>query len=259
MPWFLPGTHSKQNVIQFPNTDFDSKVCMGAVARRRDPDPAGAVLWRAAAGQALRPRHRNPGPAAGVTAPVGTICHLPAHQSSWIGNHVYITCDHTDTSRLSLAIMCVSNRGWARDVDGAVSRTTCGRSCRETLTALGPSFIKAGQVLASRPDIIREDYMNELCILQVRRQPAALAVHFHATCCSRLPHVETHSRHCQEISAVRLGNSCFLQDDVPSFPDAQAFQIMEEDLGRPLAAVFSSISEHPIAAASLGQVSCWKL
>lgn len=38
--------------------------------------------------------------------------------------------------------------------------------CRETLTALGPSFIKAGQVLASRPDIVREDYMNELCVLQ---------------------------------------------------------------------------------------------
>jgi predicted unusual protein kinase regulating ubiquinone biosynthesis (AarF/ABC1/UbiB family) len=39
---------------------------------------------------------------------------------------------------------------------------------RETLTDLGPSFIKAGQVLANRPDIVREDYMNELCILQVR-------------------------------------------------------------------------------------------
>lgn len=38
---------------------------------------------------------------------------------------------------------------------------------RETLTELGPSFIKAGQVLANRPDIVREDYMNELCILQV--------------------------------------------------------------------------------------------
>lgn len=37
---------------------------------------------------------------------------------------------------------------------------------RETLTYLGPSFIKAGQVLASRPDIVREDYMNELCTLQ---------------------------------------------------------------------------------------------
>lgn len=34
----------------------------------------------------------------------------------------------------------------------------------------------------------------------------------------------------------------------------QAFQIMEEELGRPIAQVFSSISEHPIAAASLGQV-----
>ena len=45
----------------------------------------------------------------------------------------------------------------------------CFAMSRRTLTALGPSFIKAGQVLASRPDIIREDYMNELCILQARR------------------------------------------------------------------------------------------
>lgn len=39
---------------------------------------------------------------------------------------------------------------------------------RDMLTVLGPSFIKAGQVLANRPDIVREDYMNELCVLQVR-------------------------------------------------------------------------------------------
>lgn len=39
-------------------------------------------------------------------------------------------------------------------------------SCRNTLTDLGPSFIKLGQVLASRPDIVREDYMEELCVLQ---------------------------------------------------------------------------------------------
>ncbi|MCO5609155.1 hypothetical protein L7F22_063377 [Adiantum nelumboides] len=37
---------------------------------------------------------------------------------------------------------------------------------RNLLCDLGPSFVKAGQVLANRPDIIREDYMNELCILQ---------------------------------------------------------------------------------------------
>ncbi|XP_006601107.1 protein ACTIVITY OF BC1 COMPLEX KINASE 1, chloroplastic isoform X2 [Glycine soja] len=40
------------------------------------------------------------------------------------------------------------------------------RQLRNLLCDLGPSFIKAGQVLANRPDIIREDYMNELCILQ---------------------------------------------------------------------------------------------
>jgi predicted unusual protein kinase regulating ubiquinone biosynthesis (AarF/ABC1/UbiB family) len=37
---------------------------------------------------------------------------------------------------------------------------------RTLLCDLGPSFIKAGQVLANRPDIVREDYMNELCTLQ---------------------------------------------------------------------------------------------
>lgn len=51
--------------------------------------------------------------------------------------------------------------------------------------ALGPSFVKAGQVLANRPDILREDYMNELCVLQddvpsfpdeqVRRRPGPRA------------------------------------------------------------------------------------
>ena len=31
---------------------------------------------------------------------------------------------------------------------------------RELLVRLGPSFIKAGQVLANRPDIVRADYMQ---------------------------------------------------------------------------------------------------
>jgi predicted unusual protein kinase regulating ubiquinone biosynthesis (AarF/ABC1/UbiB family) len=74
---------------------------------------------------------------------------------------------------------------------------------------LGPCYIKAGQVLANRPDIIRQDYMDELCVLQ---------------------------------------------DDVPSFPDEVAFQIIEQNLGRPMEDVLSFISEKPIAAASIGQV-----
>ncbi len=80
---------------------------------------------------------------------------------------------------------------------------------RDMLTKLGPTFIKAGQVLANRPDIMRQDYMNELCVLQ---------------------------------------------DDVPPFSDEVAFQLLESQLGRPLGEVFSSISDSPVAAASLGQV-----
>ncbi|CAN6451500.1 unnamed protein product [Victoria cruziana] len=83
------------------------------------------------------------------------------------------------------------------------------RQLRKLLCELGPSFIKAGQVLANRPDIIREDYMNELCILQ---------------------------------------------DDVPPFPNQEAFSIIEEELGQPLEKMFSKISSETIAAASLGQV-----
>ena len=80
---------------------------------------------------------------------------------------------------------------------------------RDMLTTLGPTFIKAGQVLANRPDIMREDYMNELCVLQ---------------------------------------------DDVPPFSDEEAFRILEEQLGQPLGQMFRSISDKPVAAASLGQV-----
>ena len=37
---------------------------------------------------------------------------------------------------------------------------------RVRLAELGPSFVKAGQVLANRPDIVRADYMEQLTKLQ---------------------------------------------------------------------------------------------
>jgi predicted unusual protein kinase regulating ubiquinone biosynthesis (AarF/ABC1/UbiB family) len=102
---------------------------------------------------------------------------------------------------------------WADQISGAdddaVQIKKRAMQLRDMLARLGPTFIKAGQVLANRPDILREDYMNELCVLQ---------------------------------------------DDVPSFPDAEAFRFIELQLGRPIGEVFSSISDRPIAAASLGQV-----
>eukprot|EP00955_Chlamydomonas_euryale_P007001 74400-Chlamydomonas_euryale.AAC.2 len=51
-----------------------------------------------------------------------------------------------------------------------------------------------------------------------------------------------------------MAELCLLQDDVPSFPDEQAFAMMRQQIGGPIETVFSSISERPIAAASLGQV-----
>lgn len=80
---------------------------------------------------------------------------------------------------------------------------------REILTALGPTFVKLGQALSVRPDIVGPNAMNE------------------------------------------LRNLC---DAVPSFDNATAFAMMEEELGRPVGDMFTDISPEPIAAASLGQV-----
>jgi len=79
----------------------------------------------------------------------------------------------------------------------------------EILTGLGPAIIKGGQALASRPDLLPNEYLVEL----------------------------------QK-----------LQDRVPPFADEEAFQVVEEELGRPFDEVFELLHEGPIAAASIGQV-----
>ncbi|WP_347277418.1 AarF/ABC1/UbiB kinase family protein [Pseudanabaena sp. FACHB-2040] len=42
---------------------------------------------------------------------------------------------------------------------------------RQTLTRLGPTFIKVGQALSTRPDLIRKDFLNELTKLQDQLPP----------------------------------------------------------------------------------------
>ncbi|MUL37256.1 ABC1 kinase family protein [Gloeocapsopsis dulcis] len=80
---------------------------------------------------------------------------------------------------------------------------------RQILTHLGPTFIKVGQALSTRPDLIRKDFLDELTKLQ---------------------------------------------DQLPPFDNAIAFRTIETELNRSVQDVYSEISPHPVAAASLGQV-----
>lgn len=80
---------------------------------------------------------------------------------------------------------------------------------RELLTKLGPTFIKVGQALSTRPDLIRKDFLEELIKLQ---------------------------------------------DQLPPFDQAIAYQIIETELDRSVSEIFSELSPTPVAAASLGQV-----
>jgi predicted unusual protein kinase regulating ubiquinone biosynthesis (AarF/ABC1/UbiB family) len=80
---------------------------------------------------------------------------------------------------------------------------------RESLIDLGPTFIKIGQALGTRADLLPLEYVKELARLQ---------------------------------------------DQVPPFSTAEAFAIVEADLGRTLHEAYAEIDSEPIAAASLGQV-----
>jgi predicted unusual protein kinase regulating ubiquinone biosynthesis (AarF/ABC1/UbiB family) len=80
---------------------------------------------------------------------------------------------------------------------------------RESLISLGPTFIKVGQALGTRADLLPLEYVQELAKLQ---------------------------------------------DQVPAFSTAEAFTIIESELGRSIHECYAEIDNEPIAAASLGQV-----
>ena len=80
---------------------------------------------------------------------------------------------------------------------------------RKSLIDLGPTFIKIGQALGTRADLLPLAYVKELATLQ---------------------------------------------DQVPAFSTAEAFAIVESELGRSIHECYPEIDSEPIAAASLGQV-----
>ncbi len=80
---------------------------------------------------------------------------------------------------------------------------------RMALEELGPTFIKLGQIMSTRPDLLSVEFIQEL------------------------PR---------------------LQDDVPPFPFTKVREIIAKEFGKPLDRVFLHFEEHPLAAASIGQV-----
>mmetsp|Transcript_3733 Transcript_3733/g.10579 ORF Transcript_3733/g.10579 Transcript_3733/m.10579 type:complete len:910 (-) Transcript_3733:115-2844(-) len=83
------------------------------------------------------------------------------------------------------------------------------RQARLDLQDLGPTFIKAGQMMSVRPDVLPQSTLDELTKLQ---------------------------------------------DSVEPFDTKVAVEQIEKELGGPLGQFFTSISEEPVAAASLAQV-----
>jgi len=91
----------------------------------------------------------------------------------------------------------------------SAAKTAAAEYIRDGLFTLGPTFVKLGQVISTRTDLLEKEYIDVLKDLQ---------------------------------------------DNVPGFGGERAVQIIEKELGRPIADVFDSFEKEPIAAASLGQV-----
>ncbi|MGV3573352.1 MAG: ubiquinone biosynthesis regulatory protein kinase UbiB [Ramlibacter sp.] len=84
-----------------------------------------------------------------------------------------------------------------------------GQRLRQALEHLGPIFVKFGQVLSTRRDLLPQDIADELALLQ---------------------------------------------DRVPPFPSEVAVATIERAFRRPLADVFESFEQVPVASASIAQV-----
>ncbi|HYD98142.1 MAG TPA: 2-polyprenylphenol 6-hydroxylase [Alphaproteobacteria bacterium] len=87
--------------------------------------------------------------------------------------------------------------------------STMGARLAAALTEIGPSFVKLGQTLSTRGDILGDDLARDLAELQ---------------------------------------------DRLPPFPGEVARATIERELGRPVAEVFASFDDVPVAAASIAQV-----
>ena len=64
-----------------------------------------------------------------------------------------------------------NKRARLQALDAADGGSRWGEAVKETLCELGPLFVKLGQNLANRPDLVNEELMEELTKLQDRVPP----------------------------------------------------------------------------------------
>ncbi|HET7777455.1 MAG TPA: AarF/UbiB family protein [Rudaea sp.] len=95
-----------------------------------------------------------------------------------------------------------------------IARLSRGARLRLALVELGPIFVKFGQILSTRRDLLPGDVADELSLLQ---------------------------------------------DQVPPFPGSQARAAIEAALGAPIATLFATFDETPLASASIAQVHAAQL
>lgn len=95
-----------------------------------------------------------------------------------------------------------------------VAKLPRGARLRLALIELGPIFVKFGQILSTRRDLLPPDVADELSLLQ---------------------------------------------DQVPPFPGSQARAAIESALGAPIATLYTSFGETPLASASIAQVHAAQL
>ncbi|PWZ10361.1 putative aarF domain-containing protein kinase [Zea mays] len=112
---------------------------------------------------------------------------------------------------------------------------------RSILTRLGPTFVKIGQGLSTRPDLCPVEYLEELAELQAVRSHKLYSILYTVG-------VKLAVGKAMQRKALKA------TDSLPTFPDEDAFACIERELGFTLDSIYSSISPSPIAAASLGQV-----
>lgn len=160
--------------------------------------PAGFEAWTA---EQLASQLRGQGPPLPVYSPEALAAELSTQPLLLLGRVATVTSTLGNVA-VALALDAAS---------GSLGRNERARATqlRQALTSLGAAFVKLGQALSTRPDLLPGPYLAELSELQ---------------------------------------------DGLPGFSDAEAFSLIEAELGSPLQSFFRSISPRPIAAASLGQV-----